>query len=332
MIGGSESEVTGGSRTQARRSGSLKGHSMKAIRIHSYGNSAQMKLEETPRPAVRGDEALVKIRAAGVNPVDWKIREGYLKEVYRASFPLTLGQDFAGTVVEVGTDVRDFNTGDKVFGFAAGAYAEYATIPAKDLARMPVTTDYATAASLPTAGLTAYQMIFDVINARKGLRILIHGGAGGVGSFAVQLARSREARVYATASGQDAPYLKSLGAEEVIDYRSERFEQKLRDLDAVVDLIGGETLARSYQSLKDEGIIVSAVATPDPAELAKRQLRGQQFLMKRDAAQLSDLAHMVDLGVVKPKLSQVLPLSDAPKAHDLSQKGKAKGKIVLQVA
>jgi NADPH:quinone reductase-like Zn-dependent oxidoreductase len=197
---------------------------------------------------------------------------------------------------------------------------------------MPITTDYATAASLPTAGLTAYQVIFDVIKAAKDLQILIHGAAGGVGSFAVQLAKSKGARVVATASGQDAPYLKSLGAEEVIDYRSERFEKNLRDLDAVVDLIGGETLARSYQTLKSGGIIVSTVAAPDPAELGKRQLRGRQFLMKRDAAQLADLANMVDLGVVKPKLSQVFPLSDAPKAHELSQKGKAKGKIVLRVA
>jgi NADPH:quinone reductase-like Zn-dependent oxidoreductase len=305
---------------------------MKAIRIHSYGASEQMKLEETPRPTIRGNEALVKIRAAGVNPVDWKIREGYLKEVYRTSFPLTLGQDFAGDVVELGKEVRDFKTGDKVFGFASGTYAEYATIPVKDLARMPITTDYATAASLPTAGLTAYQLIFDVVKADKDARILIHGGAGGVGSFAVQLAKSKGARVFATASAQDGPYLKNLGVEEIVDYRSERFEQKLRDLDAVVDLIGGDTLARSYQILKSGGVLVSTVAAPDPAELAKRQLRGQQFLMKRNAAQLADLANMVDLGVVKPKLSQVLPLSDAPKAHDLSQKGKSKGKIVLQVA
>ena len=305
---------------------------MKAIRIHSYGTSEQMKLEETPRPTIRGNEALVKIRAAGVNPVDWKIREGYLKEVVRASFPLTLGQDFAGDVVQIGKEVGNFKTGDKVFGFATGAYAEFATIPAKDLTRMPITTDYPTAASLPTAGLTAYQVIFDVVKAAKGLQILIHGAAGGVGSIAVQLAKSKGARIVATASGQDAPYLKSLGAEEVIDYRSERFEQHLRDLDAVVDLIGGDTLARSYQILKSGGIIVSTVAAPDPAELGKRQLRGQQFLMRRDAAQLADLANMVDLGVVKPKLSQVLPLSEAPKAHELSQKGKAKGKIVLRVA
>jgi NADPH:quinone reductase-like Zn-dependent oxidoreductase len=305
---------------------------MKAIRIHSYGASDQMKLEETPRPAIRGGEALVKIRAAGVNPVDWKIREGYLKEVHRASFPLTLGQDFAGDVVELGKEARGIQTGDKVFGFAAGAYAEYATIRAADLARMPLTTDYAAAASLPTAGLTAYQMIFEVLQATKDVRILIHGGAGGVGSFAVQLARSREARVFATASAQDEPYLRSLGVEQVVDYRSERFEEKLRDLDAVVDLIGGDTLARSYQTLKSGGMIVSAVAAPDPAELEKRQLRGQQFVMKRNAAQLADLATLVDLGVLKPKLSQVLSLSDAPKAHDLSQKGKSKGKIVLQVA
>jgi NADPH:quinone reductase-like Zn-dependent oxidoreductase len=305
---------------------------MKAVRIHSYGHADQMKIEEAPRPSIRSNEALLRIRAAGVNPVDWKIREGYMKDVVRASFPLTLGQDFAGDIVEVGKDVRDFRVGDKVFGFAPGTYAEYATLPEKDLVRMPASTDYATAASLPTAGLTAYQLVFDVVQAAKDLRILIHGAAGGVGSFAVQFARSRQARVYATASALDTPYLKSLGVEDVIDYRTERFEQKIKDMDAVIDLIGGDTLARSYQVLKSGGVIVSAVAKPDEAEMKRRNLRGRSFVMKRDPSQLVQLAALADSGVLKPKVSQVLPLSDAPKAHELSQKGKSKGKIVLQVA
>jgi NADPH:quinone reductase-like Zn-dependent oxidoreductase len=304
---------------------------MKAVRIHAYGHADQMKLEETPRPSIRSDEALVKIRAAGVNPVDWKIREGYLKNVLRASFPLTLGQDFAGDIVEAGKDIRDFKVGDRVFGFASGTYAEYTTLSAKDLVRMPANTDYMTAASIPTPGLTAYQVIFDVVRAAKDMRILIHGAAGGVGSFAVQLARSTQARIFATASGQDLAYLRSLGAEQVIDYRSERFEQKVKEMDAVVDLIGGETLARSYQVLKRGGLIVSTVAAPEQAEIDRRQLRGQGFMMKREPSQLAQLATLVDQGVLKPKIGQVLPLSEAPAAHELNEKGKSRGKIVLQM-
>ncbi|HLY75651.1 MAG TPA: NADP-dependent oxidoreductase [Planctomycetota bacterium] len=305
---------------------------MKAVRIHSYGHADQMKLEETPRPAIRSDEALVRIRAAGVNPVDWKIREGYLKNIFRVSFPLTLGQDFAGDIVEAGRDLRDFKVGDRLFGFASGSYAEYTTLSAKDLVRMPATTDYMTAASIPTAGLTAYQVILDVVKAVKDLRILIHGAAGGVGSFAVQLARWKQARIFATASGQDIAYLKSLGAEQVVDYRAERFEQKVQEMDAVVDLIGGETLVRSYQVLKPRGLIVSTVAAPNQTDLEKRQLRGQGFQMKRDPSQLAHLAALVDQGILKAKVSQVMPLSEAPQAHELNENGKSRGKIVLQVA
>jgi NADPH:quinone reductase-like Zn-dependent oxidoreductase len=212
---------------------------MKAVRIHAYGHSDQMKLEDLPRPPIRSDEALVRIRAAGVNPVDWKIREGQLKNVFRSSFPLTLGQDFAGDILEAGAYLRGFKAGDQVFGFASGTYAEFATLTAPELVRMPGSVDYVTAASMPTAGLTAYQLIFDVVKAAKNLRVLIHGAAGGVGSFAVQLARSRNARVFATASAQDVAYLKSIGAEQVVDYQSERFENRLQDMDAVVDLVGG---------------------------------------------------------------------------------------------
>lgn len=305
---------------------------MKAVRIHTYGHSDQMKVEEMPRPEVDRDEVLVRIRAAGVNPVDWKIREGYLKEVQRPAFPLTLGQDFAGDVVEVGRDVGTYRPGDKVFGFAPGSYAEFAALTTATLTNMPESTDYATAASLPTAGLTAYQMIFEAINVIPDLRVLIHGAAGGVGSVAVQLAKAREAHVFATASPEDEGYLRSIGVEEVVDYKTEHFQERLRDIDAVIDLIGGQTLASSYQIVRRGGIVVSAVAAPDPVALGQRGLRGLRFAMRKDASQLAALANLVDLGIIKPRVSRVFSLTEAPQAQDLSQKGKPKGKIVLQVA
>jgi NADPH:quinone reductase-like Zn-dependent oxidoreductase len=305
---------------------------MKSIRIHSYGNSGELKLEEVPNPSIRSNEALVRVRAAGVNPFDWKVREGYFKDRMPATFPLTLGVDFAGDIAQVGQDVRDFKPGDKVFGFASGTYAEFATVPEKDLVRMPRTVDYETAASLPTPGVTAYQLVLDVVRAAKGLRILIHGAAGSVGSLAVQLARLQGAQVVATASGRDAEYLKGLGVEQVIDYRTERFDEKLQNLDAVIDLIGGETLARSYAVVKPGGIVVSAAGAPDPAEAGRRKIRVQSFVAQRDASQLAHLARLVDQGTIAPRVGRVLPLTEAGQAHDLSQKGSSGGKIVLRVA
>jgi NADPH:quinone reductase-like Zn-dependent oxidoreductase len=305
---------------------------VKAIRIHSYGNSGELKLEEVPSPLIRGNEALVRVRAAGVNPFDWKVREGYFKDRMPATFPLTLGVDFAGDIAQVGKDVRDFKVGDTVFGFASGTYSEFATVPEKDLVRMPRRVDYETAASLPTPGVTGYQLVLDVVRATKGLRVLIHGAAGSVGSIAVQFARLQGARVFATASARDAEYLRGLGVEQVIDYRTERFDEKLKDLDAVIDLIGGETLARSYAVVKPGGIVVSAAGAPDPAESERRQIRAQSFVAQRDASHLAHLATLVDQGVIKPRVGRVLPLAEARQAHDLSQKGASGGKIVLQVA
>lgn len=196
---------------------------MKAIRIHKYGDASTLKLEETPRLAVEHDQVLVKIRDAGVNPIDWKIRAGDLRERMPAAFPLTMGQDFAGEVAELGKDVDRFVLGDRVFGFAQGTYAEYAIAPPSTVAAMPESMAFYMAASLPTAGSTALQLIRDVVEARAGMTILIHGAAGGVGSFAAQIAKHLAARVIGTASGPDISYLQSLGVEEVIDYKCERF-------------------------------------------------------------------------------------------------------------
>lgn len=300
---------------------------MKAIRIHAYGRADQMRLEELPRPAIRPHEALVRIRAAAVNPVDRKIRQGRLRG---GPFPIVLGQDFAGEVEEVGPELRGVRPGERVFGFAPGAYAEYAALPARDYARMPSTSDFRAAASIPTAGLTAYQILFDVLRIAKDIRILIHGAGGGVGSFATQLARLKRARVFATASIADASYLMGLGAERVIDYPTERFETKLKDLDAVVDLVGGETLTRSYGIVRRGGTLVSTVEEPDRDELEKRGIRGVGFMLRRDPAQLSRLASLVDQGLVRPKIGRVLPLAEASRAHELDESGKADGKIILE--
>ena len=212
---------------------------MKAIRIHTYGDVNTLQLEEAPTLAIESDQLLVRIRDAGVNPIDWKIREGYLKSRMPANFPLTMGQDFAGEVVEQGKDVQSFNIGDRVFGFAQGTYAEYAAAPASTVAVMPRSLTFEVAAALPTAGSTALQIIRDVVKAQSGMTILIHGAAGGVGSFATQVARHLGARVIATATGaDDIAYLTSLGVEQVIDFKKERFEEQVHGADAVVDLVG----------------------------------------------------------------------------------------------
>lgn len=305
---------------------------MKAVRIHSYGGSDKVTIEDAPRPALHEGEVLVHVRDAGVNPVDWKIREGFMKEVLQAQFPMTLGQDFAGVVEEVGPGVSGFKNGDEVFGFAHGSYAEYATVQANSLARKPNNIDFATAASIPTAGLTAWQIIVDVANVQSGQKVLIHGGAGGVGSFAVQLAKWKDAVVIATAAPEDIPYLREIGVDQPIDFKSETFEERVRNVDVVVDLIGGAVLGRSYSVMKKHGsLIVSTVGHPDENALKRLDAKGVRFVMKRDSGELGQLASLIEKGIVKPRLAEVMPLEDAKRALDILQKGQSHGKIVLEV-
>ncbi len=219
---------------------------MKAIRIREYGDASTLKLEDTPQLTIEHDQLLVKIRDAGVNPIDWKIRAGFLKERMPSAFPLTMGQDFAGEVAELGHGTSGFAPGDRVFGFAQGTYAEYAVAQSSTIAAMPESMAFDVAASLPTPGSTALQLVRDVVGAKAGMRILIHGAAGSVGSLAVQIAKHLGARVIGTATGPDISYLRTLGVEEAIDYKLERFEDSVSEADAVIDLVGGDTLARSY--------------------------------------------------------------------------------------
>jgi NADPH:quinone reductase-like Zn-dependent oxidoreductase len=305
---------------------------MKAIRIHQYGDASALKLEEIPRLSIADDQILIRIRDAGVNPIDWKIRQGYMKTVRPATFPMTIGQDFAGEVVEAGRAVTHFGIGDRVFGFAEGTYAEYAAAPASTVARIPNSMDFATAAALPTAGSTALQIVRDVVAAYPGMSILIHGAAGGVGSHASQIARNLGARVIGTGTGADIGYLKSLGIDEVVDYKRERFEDKATGVDAVVDLVGGETLSRSYAVVKRGGVLATTVQPIDESAAQRSGIRAVQVIMKRNAADLAELAGLVEKRAIKPRLDEMMDLSQAREAQELSETGQTQGKVILKVA
>lgn len=305
---------------------------MNAIRIHEYGDASTLRLEQVPRISIHDDQVLVRVRDAGVNPVDWKIREGYLRQVMPASFPLTIGQDFAGDIVEIGNNVTQFAKAARVFGFGQGAYAEYVAAPASTIAAIPERMAYETAAALPTAGVTALQIIRDVVHARPGITALIQGAAGGVGSFATQIAKNFGAKVIGTASGGDIDYLESLNIDQIIDYKTEKFEDAAGEVDAVVDLVGGETLARSYQIVKKGGVLVTTVQPIDDSAAKRAGIQGVHFVMQRKAADLAELAALVEKGVVTPRMAQSLPLNDARKAQELSESGKTHGKVILKVA
>ena len=304
---------------------------IKAVRIAQYGGSEQLKCEEIPVPRIDPDHVLASVRYAGVNPVDWKIREGDMKQVFPATFPLTLGHDFAGEIVNPGGDSERFRTGERVFGFGEGTYAEFTAAAITDIAAIPGNIDFAVAAALPTAGLTALQAIRDCVQPKPGTRILIHGAAGAVGSFATQIAKASGAQVIGTATGEDAVYLRSLGAVQVVDYKHERFEI-VGQVDAVLDLIGGETAARSYAMVKKGGVMVSALGAANAELAAQAGISGVNVAMKRSAADLSELTALVERGDVTPRMGEVFRLDQARDAQDASQQGRARGKILLKVA
>jgi NADPH:quinone reductase-like Zn-dependent oxidoreductase len=305
---------------------------MKAIRIHEYGDAGTLRLEEVPRLSISDDQVLVRVHDAGVNPVDWKIRQGYLKQVMPVSFPLTVGQDFAGDVTECGKSVKHFKIGDRVFGFAQGAYAEYSAAKESEVAAIPKSMAYETAAALPTAGSTALQIIRDVVGARPGMTILIHGAAGGVGSFASQIAKYLGAKVIGTASGDDIRYLKSIRVDEIIDYKRERFENRVSGVDAVVDLVGGDTLTRSYAVVRIGGVLATTVQPVDESAASRAGIHAVMMIMKRNADELVELASLVERRALKPRLAQTLSLSQAKEAQEMIQSGKTHGKVILKVA
>jgi NADPH:quinone reductase-like Zn-dependent oxidoreductase len=309
---------------------------MKAVRIHSYGGPEVLVYEDAPRPEAAAGEVLIRVRAAGVNPLDWKVRAGYVQEWLQHQFPLIPGWDVSGIVEAVGRGVEQFRPGDAVYGLLDisknGAYAEYVAAPARSLARKPATVDHVKAAAVPIAALTAWQALFDVARLAAGQTVLIHAAAGGVGHFAVQLAKWQGARVVGTASAANASFVKELGAAQVIDYQSTRFEEAVSGVDVVLDTLGGETQLRSWPVLKKGGILVSTLGVSSPEAAADQGVRGEGVLVHPDAGQLARLAELIDAKALIPVIRSTLPLTEAAKAHELSQSGRVRGKLVLRVS
>jgi NADPH:quinone reductase-like Zn-dependent oxidoreductase len=308
---------------------------MKAVRIHTYGGPEVLKFEDAPRPEPAPGEVLIKVNAAGVNPIDWKIRAGYLKDHRPYVFPLILGWDVSGTIEANGLDGTRFKNGDEVYARADmarnGAYAQYIVAKQVEVSQKPKLIDHIRAAAIPLAALTAWQALFDAAGLSAGQKVLIHGAAGGVGSFAVQLAKWKGTHVIGTASARNQAFIQELGADESIDYTKTSFDDVLRDVDVVFDTVAGETQTRSWKVLKKGGILVSIASPPSAEDAVKNGVRQAFVFMVPNASQLAEIAKLVDSGKLKPVVETVLPLSDARRAHELSQTGHTRGKIVLRV-
>src|SRR5712672_964395 len=285
---------------------------MKAVVAHEYGAPEVLKIEQAPRPEPNEEEALVRVIASGVNPADPLTLSGKYAREFGTHLPLIPGYEIAGVVEKIGANVTKLKVGDAVYGYPTfgGGWADYVTVKEWEVAAKPKSLNFVEAAAVPMGALTAWQSLVDVAKLQPGQTILIHGGSGGVGSFAVQIAKARGARVIATASTANQDLLKQLGADVALDYTKTRFEGVAKDLDAVLDPVGKETLARSYGVVKKGGIVMSLVARPDPAELKKHGIRGTGISSHADAKDLAEIAQLIDAGKIKPIVTEVLPLRD----------------------
>jgi NADPH:quinone reductase-like Zn-dependent oxidoreductase len=308
---------------------------MKAIRIHEYGPPSVLRYEDAPRPGPGAGEVLVRVHAAALNPIDWKLRAGYLKDWLRYKLPMIPGWDFSGVIESVGPDAGAWKPGDEVYGrpdiSRDGAYAEYIAVRASEIALKPKSIDQVHAAAIPLAGLTAWQALFDTAGLTAGQSVLVHAAAGGVGSFAVQFAKWKGAHVAGTASGRNQDFLRELGVDQPIDYGTTRFEDVVHDVDVVLDTMAGETRSRSWKVLKKGGILVSLLGQGSLEEASAYGVRGVVILVTPNAGQLTEIAALVDAGKVKPVIEAVFALREADKAQQLGETNRARGKIVLRV-
>ena len=308
---------------------------MKCVCIFNYGGPEVLKYTDAPRPRCGPGEVLIQVHAAGVNPIDWKIREGHLKGMLAHELPLILGWDVSGVVVGTGTGTSRLREGDEVFSrpdiLRDGAYADFVVVKETEVALKPRTIDHIHAASLPLVGLAAWQSLVEAAKLTSGQRVLVHAAAGGVGSIAVQLAKARGAHVIGTASARNHDYLQQLGVDEIIDYEATRFEDAVQSVDVVLDTIGGDTQERSWKTLKPGGMLVSLASQPSAETAAKLGLRQAYVFVQPSAAQLGELAKLVDTGKLKTDVETVLPLAEAKQAQILSQGGHTRGKIVLKI-
>ncbi|MBV9748602.1 MAG: NADP-dependent oxidoreductase [Acetobacteraceae bacterium] len=308
---------------------------MKAVRFHRYGGPEVLVIEQVPKPEPGPGQVLVRVRAASVNPIDWKLRDGALQAFMPVRFPAIAGEDLAGVVEAVGNDVTDLRVGDAVFAMTAsdalGAYAEYAVLDRSAVALKPNTLDFVQAAAVPMGALTAWQGVVEAGGLKPGDRLFVHAAAGNVGGMAVQIAHALGAHVAAAASAESRSLVEGYGAEQFVDYKAGRFEDAARDMDIVFDTLGGEMQSRSWGLLKPGGILVSTLGITDPAQAEARGLRAVGVSCQPNGEQLRRLAELVEAGRIRPNVGTVLSLDDAAKAQELNRTGGAKGKIVLTV-
>ena len=307
---------------------------MRAVVAHEYGAPDVLKIEQVQRPEPNDDEALVRVIASSVNPADPLTLNGKYAKEFGTHLPLIPGYDIAGVVEKTGTNVTKLKVGDAVYGYPTfgGGWADYVAVKEWEVAPKPKSLNFVETAAVPMGALTAWQALVDVAKLQPGQTILVHGGSGGVGNFAVQIAKARGARVIATASTANQDLLKQLGADVAVDYTKTKFEDVAKNVDAVLDPVGKETLARSYGVVKKGGIVMSLVARPDPAELQKNGIRGAGISVHPDADDLTEIAQLIDAGKIKPIVTEVLPLTDAVKAQQQAATHHTRGKVVLRVA
>ncbi|KZD36218.1 NADP-dependent oxidoreductase [Bacillus cereus] len=331
---------------------------MKAMIIDRYGK-VPMRMAEVPTPEINEYEVLAEIHAASINPIDFKIRDGKVKMLLKYEMPLILGNDFSGVITKVGSKVTRFKVGDEIYARPRknkiGTFAEYIAIHEDDIALKPKNLSFEEVASIPLVGLTSYQALHDIMQLQKGQKILIHAGSGGVGTFAIQLAKIMGATVTTTASEAGANLVTSLGADEIINYKTEKFEDILKNYDAVFDTIGGATLEKSFNIIKSGGNIVSVSGMPNARfgkefgsgffktllfSLASKKLTALEkkhnaqysfLFMKPSGDQLRTIANYIEAGKIKPVIDRVFPFEDAQKAMEYSESGRAKGKIIVKI-
>jgi NADPH:quinone reductase-like Zn-dependent oxidoreductase len=308
---------------------------MKAVRIHEYGDESVLQFEEAPRPVCAADDVLIRVVGTSVNPVDWKVRRGYLKEMIPYAMPIIPGWDVSGLVAEVGAKVSRFKVGDAVYSrpdiTRDGTYAEWIAVRESEVAFKPRTVSHIEAAVLPLAGITAWEGLVNVGKVAPGQRVLVHAAAGGVGSLAVQIAKAHGAHVIGTASGANRALVESLGVDEFVDYRTTALRDAVRDVDLVLDTMGGETQAASWAVMAPGGLLVSMVSDPAKAVAEWPKLRGAFIFIGPDVPVLERLAALVDEGKVRPVIGAEFALHDIRKAHLLSEAGHVRGKIALYV-
>ncbi len=310
---------------------------MKAVRVHSYGGPDVLRFEDAPRPTPASGEVLIRAHAAAVNPIDWKIRAGYMKDSVPMPLPFIPGYDVSGVVEAVGPGVSHFKRGDEVHARADavhghGAYAQFVIAKESEAALKPKSIDHVHAATIPVAAVTAWRALFDTAGLKAGQKVLVHGAAGGVGSFAVQLAKWKGAYVYGTASDSNLEFVQQLGVDRPIDYETTRFEAVVRDADVVLDTIGGETQKRSWQVLKIGGVLVTLVGLNSEDEATKHGARSAAISAQGGSRVLAEVSKLIEAGKIKPIVATVLPLSEARRAQEMNESGHARAKIVLKVA